>query len=415
MSNEAMVTNTTVPIPAHVPASRIVDFDVHHPAGIEEGYHEAWKRLQKPGIPDLVWTPHNGGHWIATRGATIAEFLNDPEHFSARVMIVPKEAGLQHKLIPMNMDPPEHTPYRQVLNKGLGLREIKKIEGAIRAVAVELIEGFAADGKVEFCAAYSHIFPIKVFLAFSGLPLQDAAVLMGFADQMLRPNGTTPDEMAASMAAANKGFFAYIGPTVQERRANPTGDWISTIIHSQVNGQPVSEYEILAMITLVLLAGLDTVVNFLPFCMEFLARNPAYVEELRSDPARIPIRAEELIRRFPLVAQARLVTKDIIRDGIEMKQGEMVLIPSTLHGIDERENKDPMDLNFARKAMSHSTFGGGAHICAGMHLARMEIGVTLQEWLSRIPKFRLQEGFKMVAHSGVVATFERLNLEWDVP
>lgn len=143
---------------------------------------------------------------------------------------------------------------------------------------------------------------------------------------MLRPDGNTAVEMAASMSAANKGFFAYIGPTVQDRRANPIGAWISTIAHRQVNGQPVSDYEILAMITLVLLAGLDTVVNFLLFCMEFRAR--------------IPIRAEELIRRFPLVAQARLVTKDIIRDGVEMKQSDMVLVPSTLHGIDERENKD---------------------------------------------------------------------------
>ena len=409
MTSEAMTS-----VPPHVPASRVVDFDVYNPAGIEDGFHQAWMRLHGEGVPDLVWTPRNGGHWIATRGSLIRQFLNEPENFSARVMIVPKEAGMEHKLVPMNMDPPEHGPYRRVLNKGLGPREIRNIEGDIRAVAVDLIEKFAADGKVDFCAEYANIFPIKVFLAFSGLPLSDAPVLTKFSNSMLRPEGNTPDQKAASMASANAGFFAYIAPTVAERRANPGKDWISQIIHSEVNGKPVTEYETLAMISLVLLAGLDTVVNFLPFCMDYLARHPEQVAVLRSDPAKIPAHADELFRRFPVVAQARLVTQDTERDGVTLKQGEMVLVPSTLHGTDARENNDPLQLEFGRKNISHSTFGGGTHICAGMHLANLEIIVTLQEWLKRIPEFRVANGFRLVAHSGVVAQVERLDLEWDM-
>ena len=408
MTSEAMTS-----VPSHVPAARVIDFDVYHPTGIEDGYHAAWQRLQAPGIPDLVWTPRNGGHWIATRGSMIRQFLNEPEHFSARVMIVPKAAGMEHKLVPMNMDPPEHTPYRRVLNKGLGPREIRNFETAIRGVAIELIDQFAHLGKVEFCAAYADIFPIKVFLAFSRLPLSDAPTLTKFAAGMLRPDGTTPEEKAASMAAANAGFFDYIAPTIVERTANPGDDWISTIIHSEVNGAPTTAYEKQAMIALVLLAGLDTVVNFLPLAMEYLARHPDDVAELRADPKRIPKHVEELLRRFPVVNQARLITEDVVRDGVEMKAGEMVLIPSTLHGLDERENACPMDVDFGRKKISHSTFGGGAHICAGMHLANMEIVVTLQEWLARIPAFRLADGFQMVAHSGVVADVETLDLVWD--
>lgn len=410
-----MTGDITTAFPANVPTSRIYDFDVYNPRGIEQdGYHQAWKRLQAPGVPDLIWTPRNGGHWIATRGALIREFLNDPDNFSARVMIVPKAAGMEHKLVPMNMDPPEHTPYRRVLNKGLGPREIRNFEAAIRAVAIELIEPFANNGHVEFCAAYSDVFPIKVFLAFSKLPLEDAPILTRFAHGMLRPEGDTPEQKSASMAAANGGFFEYIGPTVEARRASAGDDWISTIIHREVNGAPPTDYEALAMIALVLLAGLDTVVNFLPFAMEYLARHPEDVAELRTDPLKIPKHVEELLRRFPVVAQARLVTRDIVRDGVELESGDMVLVPSTLHGIDERVNPEPMRLDFSRKGGSHATFGGGAHICAGMHLANMEIIVTLQEWLARIPQFRLQPGFRIVAHSGVVADVERLELEWDI-
>ena len=408
-----MATASLAPVPPHVPADRIIDFDVYNPAGIEVGFHQAWMRLHGDGVPDLVWTPRNGGHWIATRGHLIRQFLNEPENFSARVMIVPKEAGLEHKLVPMNMDPPEHGPYRRVLNQGLGPREIRNIEGDIRAAAIALIEAFARDGKVDFCAEYANVFPIKVFLAFSRLPLSDAPLLTRFSKSMLRPEGTTPEEKAASMANANAGFFAYIAPTVAERRANPGDDWISLIIHSEVNGQPVTEYETLAMISLVLLAGLDTVVNFLPFCMDYLARHPELVALLHADPARIPARVDELFRRFPVVSQARLVTQDVSYDGVTLKAGEMVLIPSTLHGTDPRENADPLTVDFGRKKISHSTFGGGAHICAGMHLANLEIIITLQEWLKRIPEFRVAEGFQLVAHSGVVAQVERLDLEWN--
>jgi cytochrome P450 len=409
-----MTSETMAHVPPHVPASRVVDFDVYNPPGIEDGFHQAWMRLHGEGMPDLVWTPRNGGHWIATRGPLIRQFLNEPESFSARVMIVPKEAGLEHKLVPMNMDPPEHGPYRRVLNKGLGPRQIRNIEGDVRDVAIELIDKFAADGKVDFCAEYANIFPIKVFLAFSGLPLSDAPLLTKFSNSMLRPEGENPEEKAASMASANAGFFEYIAPTVAERRANPGNDWISQIIHSEVNGTPVSEYETLAMISLVLLAGLDTVVNFLPFCMDYLARDPGAVAALRDDPAGIRKRADELFRRFPVVAQARLVAQDVERDGVMLKQGEMVLIPSTLHGTDAKENEDPLTLDFGRKERSHTTFGGGAHVCAGMHLANLEIIVTLQEWLKRIPEFRVAADFRLVAHSGVVAQVERLDLEWDI-
>lgn len=408
-----MAVNIMAKIPSHVPAERVVDFDIYHPDGIQDGFHQAWMRLHGHGMPDLLWTPRNGGHWIAARAPLIRQFLNEPETFSARVMIVPKEAGMEHKLVPMNMDPPEHGPYRHVLNKGLGPRQIRNIERDIRAVAVELIETFVADGKVDFCSEYANIFPIKVFLAFSGLPLSDAPKLTQFSNSMLRPEGETPEEKAASMASANAGFFEYITPTVAARRAHPGDDWISMIVHSEVNGQPVTEYETLAMISLVLLAGLDTVVNFLPFCMEYLARNPDRVAELLAEPAKIPARANELFRRFPVVAQARLVTHDVERDGVILKQGEMVLVPSTLHGLDSRENNDPLMLDFGRKKISHSTFGGGAHMCAGIHLANLEIIVTLQEWLSRIPEFRVAEGFTLTAHSGVVAQVERLDLEWD--
>ena len=90
---------STVGRPDNVPADRVVDFDLYNPPGVEAGFHEAWERLHAPGIPDLVWTPHNGGHWMATRGEMLAEVFSDYERFSCRVMLVPKSVPCLAKSI----------------------------------------------------------------------------------------------------------------------------------------------------------------------------------------------------------------------------------------------------------------------------------------------------------------------------
>jgi cytochrome P450 len=120
---------------------------------------------------------------------------------------------------------------------------------------------------------------------------------------------------------------------------------------------------------------------------------------------------EELFRRFPVVSEARMVARDQTFHGVELKQGDMVLLPTVLHGLDENENPDPFTLDWERMP-KHTTFGGGPHRCAGLHLARMEATVTVQEWIKRIPEFSLAEGAKPVYHSGIVAAVENVPFVW---
>jgi cytochrome P450 len=98
--------------------------------------------------------------------------------------------------------------------------------------------------------------------------------------------------------------------------------------------------------------------------------------------------------------------------GVELKRGDMILIPTALHGLDESINPEPWTLDLNRRALSHSTFGGGPHRCAGLHLARLEVTVTLQEWLKCIPEFSLRAGTRPVYYSGIVAAVENVQLVW---
>ena len=114
---ELSETNTSkhrTPVPDYIPNELVREIDAYALDGIEEGVHEAWKRVQQPDTPPLVWTPLTGGHWIATRGALINEIYRSPDRFSSKVIWVPREAGEAYEMVPTRMDPPEHTPYRPV-------------------------------------------------------------------------------------------------------------------------------------------------------------------------------------------------------------------------------------------------------------------------------------------------------------
>lgn len=147
--------------------------------------------------------------------------------------------------------------------------------------------------------------------------------------------------------------------------------------------------------------------------MIYLARHPETVAEMRSDPLKLQRGVEELFRRFAVVSDARYVVADMEFHGTQLKEGDLILLPTALHGLDDRQHADPMTVDLSRRDVTHSTFAQGPHRCAGMHLARLEVTVMLQEWLARIPEFRLKDGARPIYHSGIVAAVENIPLEWE--
>jgi camphor 5-monooxygenase len=413
MSEAATIDNRArTPRPEHIPEHLVRDIDMYALDGLETGFHEAWKALQAKETSDLVWTPLTGGHWIAMNGPMIKEIYEDPERFSSEVIFLPKEAGQKYLMVPTRMDPPEHTPYRKLLDTGLNPARMRDIEGMVRQAAIDLIEPLVAQGKCDFSADYAKVFPVRVFMALSGLPLEDVPKLVSWSDDMTRPTGNTPEEMAACLDAANQQFFAYVEPIIAERIGGTGKDLITTMVNGTVDGGPMPHDKALGLISLLLLGGLDTVVNFLGFMMIYLARNPDTVAELKGDDLKLLRGVEELFRRFPVVSDARMIANDMVYRGVTMKQGDMILLPTTLHGLDEGENAEPWTLDWERKNIQHSTFAHGPHRCAGLHLARMEATVTLQEWIKRIPEFRLADGARPIYHSGIVAAVENVPMVW---
>jgi cytochrome P450 len=392
--------------PAHVLAAHVVDWDMYAPPGVEAGFHDAWGRLLADDMPAMLWTPRNEGHWIAARGDLIAQVFADAERFSSRVIMVPKSDGEHHNMIPTTIDPPAHRPWRMLLNDGLSPRAVRAVERQVRAIAARLVDAVRPDGGCDFITAYAERLPIEIFLTIVGLPLADAPRLKRLADQITRPDGSM------SFPQAVQGFYDYLAPTLAARRGGDGTDMLTTMVNGTVDGRPLSDREALQLSAQVLIAGLDTVVNFVGFAMLHLARDRALAQRLAATPADIPAAVDELFRRYGIVTIGREVRADIDFGGVALKAGEMVMCPSALHGMDERANANALAVDIDRTAAHHSTFGQGHHKCPGAQLARTELRVTLEEWLVRIPRFALAPGADIRCAGGIVGCVTLLPLVW---
>lgn len=400
---------TVMERPADLQLDRVVDADIYALPGMEHGFHDAWKRLQDEN-PDIVWTDRNEGHWIALRGELVSEILSDHERFSSRIIILPRSAGEEHSgLIPTTIDPPEHRWYRKQLNENLSLKFVRELEPDIRALAGELIEAFVDQGHTDFIRNYSEILPIRIFLQLIDLPQADAPRLKYLTDMMTNPGS----EM--TMAEARDEMGAYLLPVVTRRMKDPGEDMISRMVGRPFEGRSMTAEEALVLTLQVLVAGMDTVVNFLGFAMLHLARDHDMRARLVADPDLAPRAVAELFRRYGSVTIARLVRRDMDYHGIHLRAGDLVACPTVVHGLDERENDDPLTVDIDRARPRHSAFGQGAHRCPGQELARSEVAITLQEWLRRIPDFEVANADELRQAGGINAHIDRLVLRWPVP
>lgn len=402
--------NAAEPIsrPAHVPPDRFIDYDIYAPLVDGKDFHESWKALQESGVPDIVWTPRNGGHWIVLRGALVSRVLSDYALFSNHTVLVPKDtAGEAYRLLPLSLDPPAHAPFRALLGAGLSPRAVRGVESTIRDLTVSLIEELRPRGECNFTTDFAELLPIRIFMQIVNLPAADTPKLKHLADQFTRPDGSLTYPEVGQL------FCDYINPIIAARRGGDGDDMLSRMINGEVDGRPLSDEEAANLCIQVLVGGLDTVVNFLAFVMLFMAEHAQARAELRAHPEKLPVAINELARRFPLVTVGREVREDVEFEGVTLRAGEMIMAPTILHGLDELENPDPMTVDFARHDVKHSTFGSGSHTCPGAHLAKTETRILLEEWLQRIPDFTLAPGSGISFTGGIVGSVDGLPLRWN--
>ena len=386
-----------------IAAHLLVDFDFFAVEAIDGDLHQGWKTLHAG--PEIFYTPRNGGHWVFTRAADIGAAWMDHERFSNKGVTMSREER-EMLLFPGEADPPQHGPYRALLQPFFSQKAVHVLEDKMRTLTRGLIDELIGRGGCDFQADVSRRMPIYIFLAMMELPLAHAAALLPAADWLTR------DSDPESFLRAMQTMMAYLQERIAERRAAPADDFISRLLAAEVDSRRLSELEVLSLTANVMFGGLDTVVASMGFFMNFLARHGGHRQQLLREPELIPDAVEELLRRHGISNFGRMVARDFEFQGLPLRAGDLVLLPAALYNLDERKFADPMTVDFHRPVKHHMGFGTGIHRCLGAQLARLELRVLLQEWLPKIPDFWIADPQAVIVKSGWINGVKALPLRW---
>ena len=402
-----MATTAQQRIPDHVQPAHVVDFDFYNDPRYHPDIHEGIARIVAES-PPVFWTPRYGGHWVIAGHAALFEAARDTVNFSSAKMGIPAPPPDQEiKQVPINSDPPEHASYRAPLNKAFSPKAMMALRDDIRALAVELIEKVRGQGHCDFAHDVAEPLPVSIFLKMMGLPLDKLPEYRVWVGEILASND------AEVRSRASHEVVAAMSEIVAERQAKRENDLISVLLDTLIDGRPVTFEEMQSFCLLLFIAGLDTVMNGMCFGIRHLARNPELQAELRADPARITDAMEEMLRRYTFTMPGRVMTRDHEALGVKFKEGERVLFLLPGADLDGEAFPDPLKFDMDRENNVHIAFNSGPHRCAGSHLARIELQILYEEWLKRIPEFRLDPDRPAKFHGGHVIGCDSLHLLWD--
>jgi len=321
--------------------------------------------------------------------------------------------GNERPLIPLQIDGPEHTKFRKLLDPLFAPRLMARLEPHVADAANELIDQFVDQPEIEFYEAFCVPLPSRIFLELMGLPIEMLDDFLEFKDAAIRPQGATPIEQKAYQRRVIGRMNDYLNAEFDRRLAadDPGDDLIGGFLSIEVDGDRLSREEILDIVFLLLIAGLDTVSSALSNMVAYLARHPEQRQQLVDDPSLLPAAIEELLRTLtPVPFGGRFATADFEVNGKDVKEGDMIAVLWAAANVDPETFPDPLTVDFARPANRHVAFAAGFHRCLGSHLARMELRAALGAWHERVPEYAIAPGKEPVFNNDGVRIVNPLPL-----
>lgn len=348
--------------------------------------HDTWRAMREGGCP-VARSDAWGGSWMPVSYDDIRDIARDADRFTSRAVEVagPLKASGGLYLPPLTSDPPAHKPHRDVLMPYFMPRKVAEFEPFIRASARGLAEGLAARGGGDAVADFAQPLTIAVLTKMLGVPPGEQ-----FTDWMIRMIRIGPKDQSVRKQVIGE-ILQYLGQLLDRRQAEPRDDLITYLASAQVDGEPLSRKHQLGSAFLLLIAGADTTWSAIGASLWHLGRHDGDRRRLAGDPRLIDTAAEEFLRVFAPVSVARVAREDTELHGRTIGAGERVLLAFGAANRDPAVFENPEQLQVDRKRNRHLTFGSGEHRCLGSNLARLELRVTLQEWLRAMPEYRLAD------------------------
>jgi cholest-4-en-3-one 26-monooxygenase len=341
------------------------------------------------------------GFWVITKHADVIACNRDAHSFSSEQAqggvvgleertLGPTEAEQAGGRLMLTMDPPDHTRYRKLVNRGFTPRMIAQIEPHVRELTDEILDrAVAKDGEIDFVVDIAAELPLEVIAEFIGVPNEERHKIFEWSNRMV---GSEDPEYIVSeeeVFNAQVEMFMYAQALAEKRRADPADDIITALLSAEVDGESLSDMDFNLFFLLLSVAGNETTRNAIAHGMNAFLENPDQWDLLVSDPVRhIPGTVEEILRwASPVMYFRRNCTKDTVVGGETIKEGDKISLWYISANRDEDVFEDPFRFDITRDPNNHIAFGGGGpHFCLGAQLARLEIRMLFEEMAIRYPR-----------------------------
>jgi cytochrome P450 len=324
--------------------------------------------------------------WMVFDYETVKRLLSDPETFSSKY-------GPGWMIF---LDPPRHTKLRALVAKAFTPRSVANLEPRVSELVRGLLDDQAIDrGQMDLAADFAVPLPMMVIAEMLGIPLVDRPQFKAWVDIMLAMSYAitgAPDagDVNRKFLTATAEMGVYLGRLLDVRRHDPTDDLLTRLLEAEVDGQRLTEQEILGFFQLLLLAGSETTTNLINNAILCFIEHPAELARLRAHMERLPSAIEEVLRfRSPLQWFYRLTTRDVELHGRVIPESTLVLAMVGSANRDPRQFPEPNRFDITRDPNPHIAFGHGGHFCLGAPLARLEARVALTELLGRTTDIEL--------------------------
>ena len=336
----------------------------------------------------------------ATRNPAIIS--NDPDTGK------PMGMGSEEPLIPLNIDGAEHRQFRRLLDPLFAPKAVAYLEPSIRQLANDLVDRFIDDGRVEFHDRFAVPLPGSIFLDMFGLPLEDLEFLEGCKDGCIKTGADDILEMHRLAVVAGNRLRDYLNVELDRREqlGAPGDDLLSRLMTFELEGRRLTRDQLLNVMHLFMIAGLDTVTASLSCIVGWLARHPVEQQMLMSDPSRLPAAIEELMRTENpvLTGGMRYAAADTEVAGVPLRRGDKIDVCWTTANLDPEQFPDPLRVDLNRPANRHIAFASGLHRCLGSHLARLELRTAISVLHERVRSYSVAPGeHPLYSHEGVRA------------
>ncbi len=366
--------------------------------------HATFKRLRATN--PVAWTEEvdGSGYWSITKYADALLASRDVETFTSSKGIRIEDMApdeLEARCTMMELDPPDHTRLRRLVNRGFTRRTVEAYEDAIRELAVMVIEEALPKGEFDFVNEIAEQLPMRMLGRLLGTSDEDGHRLVEWGDALL--GNTDPEftshpvdlvdteefRMMPFRSPAAIELFRFADKMAAERRANPGDDIISRLLNPTTDGEPLSDLEFKNFFTLLVAAGNDTTRYTMTDGLYTMLRHPELWAAWKADPSLTETAVEEILRTSSVTMHfRRTATRDLELGGQQIKAGDKMLIWFISANYDEDGFPDPYRFDLAREKNDHMAFGrNGPHLCLGAWLARMELRVIFEELLKRVDRF----------------------------